>query len=371
MDTRTGVARRVRIRPCRLLAAAALMVATAGCVAYPVATNPGSSPHPVQDARRDDAGEPGAPPAGPEGDATATLLAGPARAEVVAAAAGGEVEAAAAGGEVEPPPPARAPGPIELGELVIDPGVREDDLRGFSVGFRYRWPSPPPPNPSVTTAARIHFFAADGSPIRAAVDDPEYRDFGGRLRVETTLVGPSTEFTTREFFIPFYAVELPVGQNQVTAHLEVDGGEAPLVRGVDDAVAILAKPPVQMVRVLVPRVEVRPGTYDAVLLRPHKGAPDLTWSLRLGRSSRHVIHQAGVHWDTTVATWDRPTPPFPWSEGDGMTISVLDEDAMIPDVLATFYLSYEELCRHAARGAPLSRGSVTHFSLEVRLVPPD
>jgi len=264
---------------------------------------------------------------------------------------------------------------IEIDDLAIDPSALEDDLRGFRVGFRYRWTTG---DPAALATVNIRFATTGGRPIRAAVDEMEYRDHGGRLRAQTEVTGNVSRWIANEVFIPFYVVDLPAGQHQVTALIEIEaesgtgqGREPTVVRSGGDAVAVIDKPPVTMVRVLVPRIEVSRGVYDPVILRPHKAAPELTWSLRLGRGAGHVVHQARFHWDTYEAEWDQPTPPFPWSEGDGMTVSVIDVDTLLSDVLGTFSFSYEDLCRRAAERVPLSRGRVSHLSLQVRIVAPD
>ena len=74
------------------------------------------------------------------------------------------------------------------------------------------------------------------------------------------------------------------------------------------------------------------------------------------------MHSSSTHDDTYSASWKRYSPPFPFSQGDRLTIAVLDQDVMSHDRLGSVSLTLEDLQKHGGGAAPLaasSKGSIT------------
>lgn len=218
----------------------------------------------------------------------------------------------------------------------------------------------------------MRFATNGGRPVRATVDAPELRDRQGRLRVRAQTFTPGDSVAVTDFFIPFYAMDLPAGPQELVMVFEAERSigyrgstSHPITLQAPPPPFVIVKPPTRTITFFVSRVEVQRGSYDATLFRPHKGRPDLRWQVRFGNHPGAVVHSSRVHSDTFRTEWNRATPTFQWSEGDRLSIDVFDNDVAADDLLACFSFTYEQLHLAAARGRPLSRGSVRHMSVEV------
>lgn len=261
------------------------------------------------------------------------------------------------------------PSPVVIERIQIDPRNRADAVWGIRVSFQHRWRAMPEGS---SGAVNVRFATTDGRPVRASVDSPELRDRQGRLRVRAQTYAAGDSVAIADFFIPFYAMDLPAGPLELVMIFEAERSRSyhnmishPLALQVPPPTFAIVKPPTRTITLLVSSVEVQPGSYDATLFRPHKGRPDLRWQVRFGNHPGAVIHSSRIHRDTFRTEWNRATPTFQWSEGDRLSIDVFDNDIAADDLLACFSFTYEQLHLAAARGRPLSRGAVRQMSLEV------
>ena len=287
--------------------------------------------------------------------------------------------------ESDLPPDQPGPAPIVLAELTearpapslvvvdhvrIDSRCLMDGVWGVRVSFSHRWSGLPE---GATGTIAVRFATADGRPLRTTVESPALRDRQGHLRLEAS---SSTEggAMLSDLFVPFYAIDLPAGAHQIVPTFEAERTDG--LRGrvdhplrIDDALPpfTIVKPPTREINVLVTRVEVAPGQYDAALFRLYKARPDLYWRVRFGSRPGSVVHASRIHNDTYNTEWNRATSTITWSEGDQISIDVLDADVTLDDLLASFTFTYEQLLMAYERGRPLSRGAVRHLSLEVMM----
>jgi hypothetical protein len=252
---------------------------------------------------------------------------------------------------------------VEIRDLSLDPDARLEDARGLSIVLRYRVGTVEA-DKALYLLARI---GEGGARVKALAESASLRDRNdGSLHGKRQIVTvPRGAWREASMFVPFYAMKLAPGAHRLDVKLEAVSapgncktGELPhLIPIIGDAGAQVAitKPPYKMIQVLVRRIEVDDRAAD-VSIWPWRARPDLRWRLRVQAGAGGVMHSSEVRDDVRVATWTKHARPFPLSQGDLLTISVLDQDVMGHDELGRVKVSLDEL---------LSFGPSTHLEARV------
>jgi hypothetical protein len=289
------------------------------------------------------------------------LTRGPARSPAAAAATAAAVAAAIA---ALPGGPARAEDAPRLGAKVevrveaVEPDHRLEDARGVLVRFRYRVGR-------VDTEQALFLVAtvnAGGRPVAALSTSAALRDRDGHLHGKKQLVTvPRGEWRRESFFVPYYSMKLAPGRHELTLDYEArsDTGSCKTgeparrygVLGDESTVVGVEKPPYRMVQLLAQRIDVEQVETDAAVVFRRGARPDLQWQVRFRAGAGGVVHDSETRDNAWSATWTRYTAPFPFSEGDVATVTVLDEDLLGDDVLGTFTLGLDDVLA-LGRGAP-------------------
>lgn len=206
-----------------------------------------------------------------------------------------------------------------------------------------------------------HVKTSAGKAVRAAVDNSAIADERGLLRVATQISSISRKGRNSSLFIPFWAMKLPPGAHDLTIELSArmktgvssrTSSETPLeTRGKNVIQTRIQKPPTKSLQVLVSEVVASPFAADASFLRPRKARPDLFWRLLFDKVS---VYSSPVCTDCRRATWKRHSPVVHLSEGDLVTISVLDRDVAKNDSLGSFVFTLETLQNIAGSKTPLA-----------------
>jgi hypothetical protein len=274
-------------------------------------------------------------------------------------------------GEDSPPQAAYLGAAVEVGELTIDSNSRLVDARGIKVAFRYRVGR-------VAGDKALHLVAhvanESGHKVRALVQDKAYRDRDGFLHGKSQLLAvPRNTWRQGSLFVPFYAMYLGAGRHRLSLQMSAlsdtgscTSGRPPRaikVIGQTSASMDLTKPPYKLVQVLVRHVTVAEEPTDFSLFRPRKRRPDLMWRIHITTDHDGVIHRSDVRDDTYDARWYHYAPEFPLSQGDRLTLSVLDEDVTSDDNLGSIKLTLDQLLEHVGRTSPLKVGSSTNALL--------
>lgn len=260
---------------------------------------------------------------------------------------------------------------IEVQGLVVDSDTRAGDARGLKLSFRYRVGR-------VASDNALHivgyFTSKRGQKVRALVEDKAYRDRDGFLHgKEQLLTVPRNVWKQGSLFIPFYAMDLAEGRHALSLHFTAlsDTGSckagrpprAVKVIGQTSVALELTKPPFKLVQMLVRHVTVAEEPTDVSLFRPRKRRPDLTWRLQFRDGQEGVIHSSKVRDDTYDARWTQYTSEFPFSRGDRLTLTVLDEDVMSHDQLGSIKLTLDQLLEHGKSSTPLKVGTSSKVTL--------
>jgi hypothetical protein len=266
---------------------------------------------------------------------------------------------------------------VELRDVSIDPDRRLGDVRGLGVDLRYRVGRVGADSALFLIA---HVEAEGGRRVASLVKSAAVRDRDGLLHGKAQLLTvPRNTWREASLFVPFFAMDLDAGPQRLALRFSAlsntgscQSGRPPQrvkLVGQTRVAAGLVKPAFARVRLLARRVAVDPEPTDVSLPGSRRGRPDLRWRLgyRLGPGAASVwpggeavLHESAVRSDTFAASWEDPSPPVPVSEGDRLTLTVLDHDVSRDDLLGQVALSLEELLRP---GPPLANGAVRAVEL--------
>ncbi len=248
-----------------------------------------------------------------------------------------------------------------------EPGVRHRGIGGIRISFLAKAFETTARN---TISVDAHVKTSDGKAVRAAVDSRAVSDGQGRLRVSTQISSIALRQRKSELFIPFWAMKLPPGAHDLTIELtarmksnttSARPSETPIeVRGKSVVGTRIQKPPTRSVQVLVSQVVASPIAADASFLRPRKARPDLFWRLLFDRVS---VYSSPVCTDCRQAKWKRYSPVVQVSEGDLITVSILDRDVAKNDRLGSFVFTLETLQNIASSKVPLALSDVDSLLL--------
>lgn len=269
-------------------------------------------------------------------------------------------------------PSIRPPDKVVVRDVRANPRAKNGDVYGVEVSFLSHV-SGGSDGAKISLAGWL--LRPDGSPVRTNGHFPRLRSREGGLQVRSRLrsFGGGSWRRTSLFF-PYFAMDLAPGEQRakvaVEATAEVELGATPReirLEGFTPPEIRFRKPPAKTIRLGVSRIEVAEGRYDTVLLaRRTRRRPDLAWVVhfreRPGIWSFEVFRSNTVQ-DSYSALWDLTTPPFPLSEGDRVSLTVLDIDVAKNDNIARFSFSLEDLQKAAASRQPLSRGRVHKLEL--------
>lgn len=241
---------------------------------------------------------------------------------------------------------------------------------------------------------RVHYQISFGAPSGCDAVDVELRltdasgapvrDFAGvprRGRAPFTAVDKAVpcESSDRALFVPFSALDLGAGPQDVGAHLSVGTAGAP-ARDTAELVtrASFAMPTVALVRLKVSRAEVRPEVFrrrntaaaatlgvSALFSRP-KARPDPFWVL----VTNTLTYRSRTRSFTFSPRWSESTGWFALSEHDTIAVYVADADLADNERLGTFSIGFEQLRAAVRDHTPLSAGWVDGLRLdgtEIRL----
>ncbi len=258
---------------------------------------------------------------------------------------------------------------IQIKELRLDADARSTDVRGLALEFRYRVGR-------VETDKALFLVARltdeRGRRVASAVDDWSFRDRDMNLHGKTQLLTvPRYSWHRGTIFVPFYAMKLAPGPHRLSLSFEgvsdvracKSGGQPDRIEviGAEGAAVDLVKPPYRMVRMMVRRIEVVEKNTDAVFAS-RLSRPDLAWraffQLDLHKGK---VHSSSTRDNSFRGAWNQYTEPFPFSEGDRLTLTVIDRDVMSHDLLGRFRLTLDQLTREG--GLTLDGGSVTELVL--------
>jgi len=259
---------------------------------------------------------------------------------------------------------------IEVRRFHVDPAARFEDARGLALSLEYRVGSVEV-DKALFLVARLS--KKGGQKVDSLVKSAAFRDGNdGSLHGKKQLIAvPRGSWRKTSLFVPYYTMKLAPGTHPLSIKLEAVSdpgrckyGELPhLVRIIGKSTADfeLTKPPFKMVRILVRHVQVVEEATD-VSLWPWRARPDLRWRARFRAGAGGVVFESEVRDDTYSADWTQYSPVFPFSQGDRMTLSVLDQDVMGHDTLGSVKLTLDELLHHDT-ASPLSAGKASAIVL--------
>ena len=261
---------------------------------------------------------------------------------------------------------------VEVTSIAIDVHRLQEGVHGVAVVVRCRAKGGTRER-GVGLDARLE--TAQGLPVPAKVRNSYSMGFSYDGTMVRPLYVPSEGSSVVTAFLPFYAMDLPAGPQKL--HVKISAREAPAnpyeppppevkVLGQTESDVSFVKPPVKTVEIDVSQIEVQRDAYDASLLRARKARPDLMWELHFGPRFTGTVFRSRARDDAYSATWSAGSGPFTFSEGDRLTLSVLDEDVANDDLIASFSYSLDELARQAADKTPLKRGKL--LKLEFRSI---
>jgi hypothetical protein len=263
------------------------------------------------------------------------------------------------------------PESINLRNISVRGRAKSGQVSGVEVSFQYAIKGG---SDRADTYLIGRLIGPTGVSLKANPVFRQLSDEGGALVSQRRLDSRSWGLSKRgSFFFPYFAMDLPPGEHQAKVafegQVELQLGKTRLPVPLEGAIAQdvrFTKPPAKMVRLGVRRIEVAEGSYDTVIFaRRSRARPDLAWYalFDLGRGVfGGTIHTSPSVQDSYRAAWDQATPTFPLSEGDRLTINVMDIDVAKNDLIARFDFSLDEL-EKAAAGQPLSSGRVLAFEL--------
>lgn len=262
-------------------------------------------------------------------------------------------------------------GAVEVRHLKIDTDHRLEDVRGLHIGLRYRVGAVEVEK-ALFLVARV--FTSGGAKVKTLAKSAAFRDrndgaLHGKKQLTTV---PRGAWRETSIFIPFYAMKLTPGVHKLGLRFEAVSdpgkckfGERPrLVRIIGDnqTNVELTKPPYKLIQVLVSSTKVVEEAAD-VSLWPWRARPDLKWRLRFRAGAGGVMHNSKVRDDTYSASWNQYSPEFPFSQGDLLSLSILDQDVMSHDELGILKLSLDDLIKLRSHPHPLKAGKISSLVL--------
>jgi hypothetical protein len=265
---------------------------------------------------------------------------------------------------------AETSGSIEIRRLTVDGDARLEDVRGVGIGLEYRVGSVEV-DKALFLVARV---SVGGRKVGSLVSNVAYRDGNdGSLHSKKQLVTvPRRAWRQTSLFVPFYAMKLAAGPHELGVDLEAVSdpgqcktGERPeIVRivGERSAAVSITKPPYELVQILVRRVDVAEEAADSSIW-PWRTRPDLAWRARLQAGAGGVLFTSEVRDDTYSASWSQYSPEFPLSQGDRLTLSVIDRDVMGHDTLGSVKLTLDDVLGRGEGATSLSAGKVSSIVL--------
>lgn len=245
---------------------------------------------------------------------------------------------------------------VELRDVAVDPDRRVGDVRGLGVDVRYRVG-----RVGVDSALFLvaHLEAEGGRRVASLVKSAAVRDRDGLLHGKAQLLTvPRNAWREASLFVPFFAMDLAAGPQELALRFSAlantgacQSGRPPQrvkLLGETRVAAVFTKPAFARVRLLARRIEVAPEATDVGLPGARGGRPDLRWRLGyrtagLGPGGEVVLHESPVRSDTFIGAWAEPSPPVPVSQGDRLTLAVVDRDLARDDRLGEVALSLDEL----------------------------
>jgi hypothetical protein len=238
---------------------------------------------------------------------------------------------------------------VELRSVRVEVDATRQDLRGLDVTFEYRMPGADF-DESGWLAGRLE-LPRKNVYVKATLSHPWYRDSRGRARVKTRLLSDSTdEWQAASLFFPYCDLNLPAGEHEV--RIDLKARRVPEFGRPVDSTPLLAEPlaPVAFsqpgstkLRVGVRSAVVPAGDYEGVTMHAGQKRPDLRWMVELQGDRTIKLFASPEVADRFSASWSVDSPPFVASEGDLVTIRVVDTDVANDDELMRFQLSAKQL----------------------------
>ena len=218
-------------------------------------------------------------------------------------------------------------------------------------------------------------------PLIGESDDLRYNlydvDLGKNINYETVDLGARIAV-----FVPYYALQLPKGETEVTAKFFVrkntlDADNAfRLPDGLEEFAFLLQKPGAHRIKVGVSEAEAARQTPNGMdwdldidfTSNVSKAAPDLQWKAVLATAyMRDEVFTSSTADNTFFNRWHYEySPPIMLTSGDKLTFEVEDADWLKnPDLLGRFTLSMDSLLYYAGNQVELSSGSVRRLVLSM------
>jgi hypothetical protein len=255
-------------------------------------------------------------------------------------------------GPIEPPAP-HGEG-VELRGLRVESGAKVQDLTGLSVSFEYRMPGADF-DETGWLAGRLELSQKGRKSlwVKAALSNAWYRDSRGRARVKARLQADSNdEWQASSLFFPFCDMDLPPGDHRVRIDLKARRvpefgrpiDSTPLLAEPLEPVAF-AKPGATKLRVGVRSAKVPEGDHEGMTMDERQQRPDLSWSVELRGDRTIKLFTSPEVSDRFAASWTVDSPPFVASEGDLVTIRVVDRDIVLHDEMMLFRLTAKQLVK--------------------------
>jgi hypothetical protein len=246
---------------------------------------------------------------------------------------------------------------VELRDVSVDPDRRVGDVRGLGVDVRYRVG-----RVGVDSALFLvaHLEGEGGRRVASLVKSAAVRDRDGLLHGKAQLLTvPRNTWRAASLFVPFFAMDLGAGPQRLTLRFSAlantgacQAGRPPQrvkLLGETSVAAAFTRPPFARVKLLARRVEVAPEATDLGFPGSRRRRPDLRWRLGYrtaagaGPAGEVVLYESEVRDDTFAGAWAEPSPPVPVSQGDRLTLSVVDRDLARDDRLGQVELSLDDL----------------------------
>ncbi len=261
-------------------------------------------------------------------------------------------------------PSVQTPEHILVKNLTSKSDVRLRDVRGVEISFEYKIEG---------GSKRIDYYISsrlrgdDGAFVRTRSKAKMFSDTEGVVRSKAALDENNIgQWASAEIFFPFFSLDLQPGAHSTTAVFEGQylleiKGRPRLVKlvGSEPLAVDFVQPPFKNVTLKVNRIEVAEGSYDFTFgAKGRKRLPDLAWSLSYAARYHAEIYRSSTARDTYTISWHETQRPFVFSDGDRLTLTVLDQDVASPDVIGRFTFSLEELQAAVKAGQPLKRGKV-------------
>lgn len=275
---------------------------------------------------------------------------------------------------------------VELRDVAVDPDRRVGDVRGLGIDVRYRVGRVGAGSALFLVA---HLETDGGRRVASLVKAAAVRDRDGLLHGKAQLLTvPRGTWRAASLFVPFFAMDLDAGPHRLALRFSAlaatgacQAGRPPQrvkLLGETRVAAAFTRPRFARVRLLVRRIEVAPRATDVGLAGARRGRPDLRWQLGYRTTvvaapgqpgGEVVLYESEVRDNTFVGAWAEPSQPVPVSEGDRLTLEVVDRDLARDDRLGRVELSLDELLRPGPPPA-LADGAVRSIELgRVAVVP--